>query len=175
VENNDEPSLKSIKQSSLNTVIFRLTGLFLIVGSLSLFALWLNYDFLPALIKQDLRLESLDISLPKQKSSLQILWERDIEVMSNEKILHSGFNSVRKVRVFMLDENLHSQLMHLKAPFRQQRNGQNLLEVSFMSHHSDIDKSEKLIIQYNLTDKDSGNMFWEHSRTITLPPELLTN
>jgi hypothetical protein len=145
-------------------------GLFLIIGSLTLLALWFNYDLLPSLNKQT-TIKKLKSS--QKKSGLQKLWEDDIKKMLEEKIFDNGISSVRIVRVFMLDENLHSQFKHLKAPFKQKKDGQNLLEVSFMSHHSDIEKAEKLIVQYNLTDKDSGNMFWEHSRTINIPDEML--
>ena len=148
-------------------------GLFLIVGSLMLLTLWLVYDFLPSINKSGEAIQTQSKS--RNKSALQGLWEDDIKKMVEEKIFPKEITSVRKVRVFMLDENLHSQLKYLQTPFRQKKNGQHLLEVSFMSHHSDVDDSEKLIVQYNLTDKDSGNMFWEHSRTLTVPDEMLAD
>gem|GEM_PF-2276474 len=168
--NEDRLDLKCKKQTHQGSAITKFMGLFLIVGSLSLFGLWFNYDFLPSLIKKQIKLK---VSKTEQKNNLQILWEQDIQEMSNKQIFHSGFSSIGKVRVFMLDANLHSQLKNLKAPFKQKKNGQNLLEVSFMSHYSNIDDSEKIIIQYNLTDKDNGNMFWEHSRTVSVPTGLL--
>lgn len=147
-------------------------GLFLIVGSLVLLSLWLTYDFLPALKEPQ---KKNRLATKSKKNALQKLWEEDINKMLEERIFDKGIGSIRKVRVFMLDKNLHSQFKKLKTPFKYSKNGQNLLEVSFMSHHSDIDNSEKLIVQYNLTDKDSGNMFWEHSRTITIPNSIVAN
>lgn len=152
-------------------------GLFLIVGSLSLLYLWIIYDFAPSLeLKKKNRITKVKkISKVKQKSPLQKLWEEDIVKMHKAKLFDKGISSIRKVRVFLLDQNLHSQMKGLKTPFRYKKSGQNLLEVSFMSHHSELDDQEKLVVQYNLTDKDSGNMFWEHSRTITIPKEMVTN
>lgn len=147
-------------------------GMFLIVGSMTLFTLWFVYDFYPSMNQKD---QVLIKAKKHKKSGLQKLWEGDIKKMYEEKAFHSGISSVKIVRVFMLDQNLHAQFKHLKTPFKQKKNGQNLLEVSFMSHHSDIDKSEKIIVQYNLTDKESGNMFWEHSRTLTIPDEMLAD
>jgi len=147
-------------------------GLFLIAGSLTVFTLWFAYDFLPSFNHKN---SATKTSNKAKKSGLQKIWEADINKMLEEKIFHKGISSVGKVRVFMLDQNLHSQFEHLTTPFKYKKNGQNLLEVSFMSHHSDIEKTEKLIVQYNLTDKDSGNMFWEHSRTITIPDEMLAD
>ena len=166
-----EPSEKSSKISGKSRSATQYMGLFLIIGSLTLLFLWTVYDFLPSLNST----ASEKIQKAHNKSGLQRLWEEDIKKMIKEKAFNKGISSIRKVRVFMLDKNLHSQFKHLKTPFKQKRNGQNLLEVSFMSHHSDLEESEKLIVQYNLTDKDSGNMFWEHSRTITIPDEMLAD
>lgn len=164
---------KEIKKEPVSTESHaKYMGLFLIVGSLTLFTLWFVYDFLPA-AKQ--KTEISEVSKGQRKSGLQKLWEADIKKMYEENVFHKGLSSIRMVRVFMLDENLHAQFKHLKTPFKQKKNGQNLLEVSFMSHHSDLDESEKIIVQYNLTDKDSGNMFWEYSRTLTVPEEMLAD
>lgn len=152
-------------------------GLFLIIGSLGLLSLWVVYDFVPSLglEQRTFTIQKISKKKGKRKSSLQALWEEDIVKMHKEKLFDNGIASIKKVRVFLLDKNLHSQMKGLKAPFRYKKSGQNLLEVSFMSHHSELDDSEKLVVQYNLTDKDSGNMFWEHSRTITIPKEMVKN
>ena len=150
----------------------KLLGLCLILGSTGLLYEYFANDIL-ALLQPTPKIQI--VKTHNKKSALQKLWEEDIRKMIDEKVFNNGIASIRKVRVFMLDKNLHSQFEQLKAPFKYNKHGQNLLEVSFMSHYSDADKSEKLIVQYNLTDKDSGNMFWEHSRTITIPDSMIAN
>ena len=109
----------------------------------------------------------------KAKSEFQSLWEKDIKEMVKDELFHKEISSLKKVRIFLLDENLHRHFKGLSAPFKFHQNGQNLLEVSFMSHHSENEGTDKLVVQYNLIDKDSGNMFWEHSRTINLKSNVL--
>jgi len=162
------------KQHSPSRALQKAIGVTLAIASFSLFSLWLLIDFLPFIEsfphqKQIKRVDTIS------KSPFQVLWEQDIKEMFAEKVFPQEISSIGKIRVFMLDQNLHSQFQKISAPFKQKRDGQNLLEVSFMSHRSDDDNSQKLIIQYNLTDKDSGNMFWEHSRVLTVSNSMLEN
>ncbi|MGH1469054.1 MAG: hypothetical protein ACRBBP_09275 [Bdellovibrionales bacterium] len=146
-------------------------GLFLIVSSLVALALWFRYDFSPGLNNPSSK--SVSKAKKLEKGELQTLWEEDIQKMHEDNLFHEHIGSLNKVRIFLLDQNLHQHFDKLKTPFKFTKKGQNFLEVSFMSHHSELDNTDKLVVQYNLIDKFSKEMFWEHSRTITLPDSVL--
>lgn len=146
-------------------------GLLLIVSSLVSLGIWYQYEFIPSSNKGVIK-EKVT-SNPKAKAPLQKIWEKDIKLMVEKKLFNQEITSLYKVRVFLLDQNLHSHFKGLKAPFKFNKKGANLLEVSFMSHYSELDKEDKLIIQYNLISRNDRNMFWEYSRTIPLPKDLL--
>lgn len=148
----------------------KLFGAFLIISSLTaVFLLWQS-ELSNTPVKTLSKKERKKLS----KSKLQKIWEKDIKEMLEEKLFHKEITSLKKVRVFLLDENLHKHFKSLKTPFKFNKKGRNLLEVSFMSHHSENENTDKLVIQYNLTSKQTGNMFWEHSRTIDLDESILT-
>lgn len=145
-------------------------GIFLIVSSLvAVFVLWCSEP----LFEETSSTSHKQSKKLKVESKLQKIWEKDIKEMVKEDLFNKEIFSIKKVRLFLLDENLHRHFKKLHAPFKLNNDGKNLLEVSFMSHHSENENTDKLVIQYNLTDKDSRNMFWEHSRTITLDPDIL--
>lgn len=102
------------------------------------------------------------------QNSLQSIWLKDINEMKKKNLFDKRINSISKIKVFMLDENLHSFLKDLKAPFKTQKKGLYTLEISFMSHFSEEDQSEKVITQYNLIQNESGNMIWELSRALNI-------
>ncbi len=147
-------------------------GIFLIVSSLVALSIWVRYE-LPSEINQATQKKSIKESKKISKGELQALWEKDIAEMYTKKLFHKDIKSLNKVRIFLLDQNLHKHFDKLKTPFKFTKTGKNLLEVSFMSHHSELDNTDKLVVQYNLIDKFSKEMFWEHSRTITLPDSIL--
>lgn len=161
-----------MEKKSSNSKYF---GLFLIVSSLTCLALWYRYELQPSLDKAaHLQKPAKQKTQEKPKTKLQALWEKDIQEMLKKGIFHKEISSIKKIRLFLLDENLHSQFKGLKAPFKySSKNGRNLLEISFMSHHSELEKQDKIIIQYNLVSKQTGEMFWEHSRTINIPDGTL--
>ncbi len=145
-------------------------GLLIIASSLvSLFILYRTE--LPNQVKNPIKVTR--INTKRKKSKLQALWEEDIKKMKKENLFHKEISSLKKVRVFLLDENLHKHFKGLKTPFKYNNKGRNLLEVSFMTHFSENENKDKLIVQYNLTDKGSKNMFWEFSRTINLDDDFL--
>ncbi len=146
-------------------------GFFLIISSLTALILLLKYgDFIST---SNGKKKSILAIKQEKKSLFQLLWEEDIKKMYNKNLFHNNIVSLNRVRIFLLDQNLHRHFDKLKAPFKVNKNGNNLLEVSFMSHHSQLDNTDKLIVQYNLINKHSKEMFWEYSRTIILPDSIL--
>ncbi len=157
-----------MNKSTLNQ---RHLSLFLIIASLLALGLWLKYG---DLILSSRSINSLAfIGIKEHGSRLQTLWEDDIKKMRDKNLFHSKITSLNKIHLFLLDQNLHKHFDKLRAPFKFSKNGKNLLEISFMSHYSELDNTNKLIVQYNLIDKHSREMFWEYSRTITLPKNIL--
>ncbi len=152
-----------MNKSGSNSKFF---SILLIISSLTGLGIWIRYE-LPSEV---LHTGKPPVRTQKAvKAPLQKIWEDDIKNMVSEKLFDKEITSLYKVRVFLLDQNLHEHFKGLKAPFKFNRKGLNLLEVSFMSHYSELEKQNKLIIQYNLVNRESGNMFWEHSRTVLLP------
>lgn len=96
-------------------------------------------------------------------------WKRNLEELKKMNIIPKNqWSRIKKVRVILLDENLHPFLKNLRPPIDTSKNGDFTLEVSFMSHKSEVrsgDGEVGIISQYNLIDNNSKEMVWEHSST----------
>jgi len=106
----------------------------------------------------------------KNKSSnLLLSWESNLNELKSSGLLPTNkWSDITKVRVILLDENLHPYFQSLKPPIKTRKTGHYILEVSFMSHEADTDKEVKktgIITQYNLIDITSEEMVWEYSST----------
>ncbi len=159
----------------LKKIIIKLTGLSIIcISFFGLYTLYIDTEAeLNFPIRSDLKKKPQlkKISNKKQKASKtepKILkpWKEDLLKLDKSNLLPYEWDSIKKVRVILLDENLHSQLKGLRPPIRTKKEGSYILEVSFMSHETEsIENSGKLgiITQYNLIHIQTGEMIWEHS------------
>lgn len=119
--------------------------------------------------------KNVEIKYQKKSKShniLQTLWERDFQQMKESNEMDDRLKQASQIRVFMLDKNLHKFFKGLNSPIKINSRGLYLLEVSFMSHHSELDGLNKIIIQYNLIENNTKEMLYEVSRTVTVPKNI---
>jgi len=162
----------SEKKSS--SIVEKVFGLFIIsLGLIGLYKLYID-DFTPSSpVKKKEISGDKEVLIKTEKSKLTKLWRNDFLDMTKKGLKPSEFDSISNLKVYMLDKNLHFLLDDLKAPLKSQKDGHYTLETSFISHFSEEQNKNVLIIQYNFIENETGNMVLETSRQITLEDDFL--
>lgn len=154
------------EDKNTKNIIEQIFGILLILGGLFGFKLLYQNSIV------DKKPAKAKVQNPRlNENPLTLLWKEDYEKMSPEEL--ATLEKVNSLKVFMLDKNLHKFLKDLKAPITTKMDKPLQLEVSFMTHRSEIQEKDMLIIQYNFIDTASENMIREMSRQIQLSDDFL--
>lgn len=104
---------------------------------------------------------------PSEK--LEILWNKDIQLLKQTKSLPSAWYDIDHVEFYGGTEIAKSWLNEMTVPIEVKPKGHYTLEVLLV----DWKENQKAgaMIQYNLVDQKSGNMVWELGRTLILNDE----
>ena len=154
-------------QKETNNIIEQVFGILLILGGLIGFKLL----FQNSIVKEKATDKQTEQKFEIAENPLSVIWKKDFQEMSSEE--SAPFKKVNSLKVFMLDRNLHTLLEGLKPPITTKMDKPLQLEVSFMTHRSEIKEKDMLIIQYNFIDTVSENMILEMSRQIELTDNFL--
>lgn len=152
-----------MSQVKTSTKVFeKIFGILLIFGGL--IGLTLLFDD-PVNEKSNVKIVE-QATLKDNKNKLSLIWRKDFEKMRFNET--DPFKKVNSIKVFMLDKKLHHLMAGLKPPISTGVDKPLQLEVSFMTHKSEIQEKNMLVIQYNFIDTASENMVQEFSRQIEL-------
>lgn len=97
---------------------------------------------------------------------LAVLWERDLNMLIEQKKLHPAWPKIREVVLIGATKKARNWLKEIGSPVKINPKGNHRLEVLLLNWE---DKGrEGAIVQYNLIDLESRNMIWELGRTYVL-------
>lgn len=95
------------------------------------------------------------------------VWHDDIKRLIKSGEIPNAWSKINQIIFIATDPETKELTKYLKAPVKINKSGEYRLEISVISHQSDLNKTQ-ILLQHNIIQNDNDDTIWEINRTYNL-------